>query len=60
MRFLAENTFLVLLLPGPFEPSKEQLNECLEPVIENIIKLYEGKFLVSIDYEIHICAAQGR
>jgi hypothetical protein len=47
IRFLAGDTFLVLLLPGPFEPSKEELNECLEPVIENITKLYEGKFCLS-------------
>jgi hypothetical protein len=32
-------------LTGPFEPSKEELDEFLEPVIENITKLYEGKFV---------------
>ncbi|KAJ7127496.1 hypothetical protein C8R46DRAFT_53144 [Mycena filopes] len=34
-----------MLLPGESEPSKEQLNECLEPVIDNISKLYEGEMM---------------
>ncbi|KAF7304950.1 hypothetical protein MKEN_01209400 [Mycena kentingensis (nom. inval.)] len=42
IRFLpGEGTFLVLMIPG--EPSKEQLNECVDPVVEHIERVYKGE-----------------
>ncbi|TDL13640.1 hypothetical protein BD410DRAFT_872916 [Rickenella mellea] len=46
-RYLREETILVLLIPGPHEPSLEQINCVLEPVVLNFLKLGLGvKFRV--------------
>lgn len=42
IRFLHEETLLVLVIPGPQEPSLEQLNEVLYPVVQSMKQLYNG------------------
>ena len=32
IHYLYENTILLMLPPGPHEPSLEQLNECMDPI----------------------------
>jgi len=39
---LMEETILVCVVPGPNEPSLEQLNSVLEPLISEIQELYQG------------------
>ncbi|TFK57760.1 hypothetical protein BDN72DRAFT_751677, partial [Pluteus cervinus] len=43
IRYLREETALVLVIPGPAEPSLEQLNECLKFLVCGFQKLYVGK-----------------
>ncbi|KAF7327023.1 POC1 centriolar protein-like protein A [Mycena kentingensis (nom. inval.)] len=46
IRFLpGQGTFLVLMIPGPHEPSKECLNECTQPVTKRLLALYRGKYM---------------
>jgi hypothetical protein len=42
IRYLAENTAFPLAIPGPYEPSLEQLNECMDPVVSDLNDLYKG------------------
>ena len=42
IRYLAENTVFPLAIPGPYEPSLEQLNECMDPVVSDLNDLYKG------------------
>ncbi|TFK61693.1 hypothetical protein BDN72DRAFT_777946, partial [Pluteus cervinus] len=47
LRYLREETALVLVIPGPDEPSLEQLNECIKFIVRGMRKLYSGeKFFV--------------
>ncbi|KAJ3002591.1 hypothetical protein NUW54_g5766 [Trametes sanguinea] len=41
-RFLREETFLLATIPGPDEPSLEQLNHILQIFIPDLLELYEG------------------
>ena len=41
-RFLREETFLLAILPGPSEPSLEDLNNVLEIFVPDLKRLYEG------------------
>ena len=41
-RFLREETFLLVIIPGPDEPSLEQLNYILELFIPDFQELYAG------------------
>ena len=41
-RFLREETFLLAVLPGPTEPSLEQLNHVLKIFVPELKNLYEG------------------
>ena len=41
-RFLREETFLLAVLPGPSEPSLEELNNVLQIFVPELKSLYEG------------------
>ena len=43
-RYLQENTILVGVIPGPKEPSKT-INSLLEPMVDDLIQLWEGVVL---------------
>jgi hypothetical protein len=43
VRFLEEETILVCVIPGPHEPSLEQLNHIIEPFIRDVDTLYGGR-----------------
>ncbi|KAH9839027.1 uncharacterized protein C8Q71DRAFT_893893 [Rhodofomes roseus] len=45
IRFLRLETILVCTLPGPHEPSLEQLNHVLEPLVEEVIELGNGTYM---------------
>lgn len=47
IRFLRENTFLILVIPGPHEPTTDQLNGLMEPFVQELRDLEEGNYLVS-------------
>ena len=42
IRYLYENTILLMLPPGPHEPSLEQLNECMDPIALDLNDMYKG------------------
>ncbi|KAF8606147.1 hypothetical protein BDV93DRAFT_437595 [Ceratobasidium sp. AG-I] len=42
IRYLQENTFLVMLLPGPTEPSAACINHVLEPLTNDLMHLQRG------------------
>ncbi|OSD04070.1 hypothetical protein PYCCODRAFT_1444205 [Trametes coccinea BRFM310] len=46
-RFLRKETFLLATIPGPDEPSLEQLNHILQVFIPDLIALYNGQSLVN-------------
>lgn len=39
-RFKTENMFLAGIIPGPHEPSKEEINHFLRPLIDDLLKSY--------------------
>ena len=41
-RFLREETFLLAVLPGPSEPSLEELNQVLNVFVPDLERLYRG------------------
>ncbi|KAI0372088.1 hypothetical protein BV20DRAFT_1034933 [Pilatotrama ljubarskyi] len=41
-RFLREETFLLAVIPGPNEPSLEQLNSVLDIFVPELLELYNG------------------
>ncbi|KIK79452.1 hypothetical protein PAXRUDRAFT_28409 [Paxillus rubicundulus Ve08.2h10] len=41
--YLQENTFLLLVIPGPTEPNTEQLSGLLEPFVKELEQLGEGE-----------------
>lgn len=43
LRSLRENTFLLCVIPGPAEPSLEQMNTVTELVVEELSKLADGE-----------------
>ena len=43
IRFLCEETILICVVPGPREPSLEQLNYILEPFVQDVHILYGGE-----------------
>jgi hypothetical protein len=45
IQFIREETMLIMAMPGPFEPSLEQMNELLHPVVASMKKLYNGESL---------------
>jgi hypothetical protein len=44
VRLLRHNIHLSMMLPGPKEPSLEQLNNCFVPIVGEIKILYGGGF----------------
>ena len=42
IRYLYENMILLMLPPGPHEPSLEQLNECMDPIALDLNYMYKG------------------
>lgn len=42
-RFLREETFLLAIIPGPDEPSLEELNHILDVFIPELLELYNGR-----------------
>lgn len=43
IRFLRDNTFLLLVIPGPTELNTDQLNGLLEPFVQVLEQLGQGK-----------------
>ncbi|KAM6493648.1 hypothetical protein JOM56_010009 [Amanita muscaria] len=41
-RFLPINVICYTITPGPTEPTTEQLNHCMEPLIHDVVKLQKG------------------
>jgi hypothetical protein len=39
-RFRSENMFLVGIIPGPDEPSKEEINHFLKPLVDDLLESY--------------------
>jgi hypothetical protein len=42
VRYLTEETFLIMVIPGPNEPTLEQLNKIMDRFISEMIQLYSG------------------
>ena len=42
-RFRREETILTCVIPGPSEPSLEQLNNVLIPFVQEVLRLEEGR-----------------
>lgn len=47
MRYLTENIFLVGIIPGPREPSQEEINHLLRPLIDELLVFWERGVHVS-------------
>lgn len=48
IRYNFENMFLVGIIPGPHEPSKEQINHVLLPLVDDLLRIWtHGFFLTS-------------
>ncbi|KAG8716823.1 hypothetical protein FRC09_015154 [Ceratobasidium sp. 395] len=45
LRTLIENTILAIMIPGPKEPKGYALDQMLEPLVDDLIKLAEGMLL---------------
>jgi hypothetical protein len=45
VRYLIEETFLIMVIPGPHEPNLEQLNKIMEKFIHEMTRLYAGSCL---------------
>lgn len=46
LRNLQEETALVMVTPGPFEPTLEQLNKIVAPFVQDMLELGNGKYSV--------------
>jgi hypothetical protein len=55
IRFLREETILVMLPPGPHEPTLEQLNKVMILFVKNMKKLYNG---MSGTYSFCLCKSK--
>ena len=47
-RYLRENLFLVMTIPGPKEPDTDGLNRILDILIDDILKLELGEHVVPL------------
>ncbi len=47
IQYLAEETYLIYVFPGPYEPTLTQLNNVLVPAINNAKILYNGEGLIT-------------
>ena len=60
LRFLRENIFLLCVLPGPTEPSKEQMNSVLDLLQKEVSKLQNGTCLLVAQVTVRLIhAARG-
>ena len=50
MRFLRENICLAIVMPGPSEPTDYALEQMLEPLVNELLKLKQGKRCSCICY----------
>jgi hypothetical protein len=50
VRYRPENTILACMIPGPGEPSLEELNSVLDPLVEEFQVLYAGEYIVQNIY----------
>lgn len=50
LRYRPENTILACVIPGPGEPHLEQLNEILDPLIDEFKTLYASMYLIYSKY----------
>ncbi|KAJ7154970.1 hypothetical protein C8R43DRAFT_923002 [Mycena crocata] len=48
IQFFREESFLVIAIPGPFEPSLEQLNQVLISFVDSMKRLYNG-----VEFRVH-------
>ncbi len=44
-RYQQENVYLVGIIPGPNEPSKEQINHLVAPVIDDFVEFWGSRLL---------------
>lgn len=57
-RYKKENTILVGVIPGPRESSKEQFNHNLRPLVDDLLKLYNGVPMTTFDgIQVNVRAA---
>jgi hypothetical protein len=42
IRFLREETDLIMAIPGPIEPSLEEMNNIMDPFVEDMHELGRG------------------
>ncbi|TFK58258.1 hypothetical protein BDN72DRAFT_743417, partial [Pluteus cervinus] len=47
LRYKAENIYLVGILPGPREPSLEELNHFTKPLVDDLLRLWEPGLVFS-------------
>ncbi|EGN98071.1 hypothetical protein SERLA73DRAFT_153261 [Serpula lacrymans var. lacrymans S7.3] len=47
--YLTEETFLIIVIPGPKEPKVEELNKILKPFVNDMLNLYESNLSVFLD-----------
>ena len=48
-RFLPQETMLYCVIPGPHEPTSEQLNSLTEPLFREFQELYKGEHAVCVE-----------
>lgn len=48
LRTLIENMMLVIVMPGPNEPSSYEFSQIMEPLIDDLIALEKGKIIFQI------------
>ncbi|OAD65932.1 hypothetical protein PHYBLDRAFT_102198, partial [Phycomyces blakesleeanus NRRL 1555(-)] len=54
-RYKPENTLLVGLMPGPKEPKSEEINHHLRPMVDDLIRLYEGLAIPTFECPSGVC-----
>jgi Transposase family tnp2 len=54
VRYRVENMFLVAIIPGPREPSLEQINHVLAPLVDDLLRFWEpGVFIRRTANHLH-------
>src|SRR4051812_13092667 len=52
LRFKKENTLLVGIIPGPQEPSVEEIQGYLIPMVDELLQLWMGQIFITPQYPI--------
>lgn len=60
VRYLPHNVLLVMTIPGPHEPSLEQLNYILAPLIRDLKILYKGNLFLRYIFIPELTTSSGR